>query len=65
MIIRDVLEINVGSDNEAPRQYTAIILDTPTSVDANGDEELLLGVVYVPVEAVIYFIDKTTVRVEI
>lgn len=64
MIIRDVLEIQVGSELEASQQYTAIILDTPATVDED-DEELIVGVVYVPVMASIYFIGNDTVRVEI
>lgn len=62
MIIRNVLELQ--SSDGGP--YTMVLLDTPETIHPEDDsEELIPGVVYVPVSAVIYFVDKTTINVEI
>jgi len=61
MIIRNVAEMRVSEGGP----YTMVIIDTPETIHSDDSEELIPSVVYVPVSACIYFIDATTIRVEI
>jgi len=63
MKITNVIQITITENNEYPRNDESIIVDDYTAITFGN--ETASSVIYVPLNACIYFINKTTVEVEI